>query len=170
MKNDEQFWSFVGSAFNDPAAMANPLVLEAYRSRCSHIPGPDLKKIIVMIRQKQTKLPTPDEIIAAYEGRSKNDRERATMDAMGIWRAIEGIGANGRIDAKMRLNKAQWEAVEKMGTWKSLCDRLTNADKPNFIAQARDMIMDIYARIENEEKRQQLQLEQKKNNQNLIGE
>lgn len=97
--------------------------------------------------ENDKRMPTVKELKAALSGHSKNDRERATRDAMGIWQAIEGAGANGEIDAEIGLNRFQWRAVQLNGGWRHICDTLTNDDKSNFIAQTRDMLVDLYADI-----------------------
>lgn len=164
----KEFWMYVAESFkSDPSTFKNQLTVESYSDAVAGITPEEIKQALKSIHQKNpTKMPTPDEIRAAWKGYPVDSRERGLQSANYIWKMLGAMGgyASGE-DVKRAFNDVEFDFVQNQGGWWVMCEDITNDMKPSFIAQARDYMASLYAsEVHREKKRAVEQLKAAKEN------
>lgn len=168
----KEFWQSVAVAFDSsPDKFENTFVVEAYYEAVAGITPEEIKQALKSLQQENpSKMPTPNEIRAAWKGHPVEARERAVETWEKIYRNLARKGTDGACaDYKTDYTAIEKSFIQGEGGLVEI-NRLIGVSGTTYISQSREKLMAMYKRADREERQRAVaQIEAKKKNLALEG-
>ena len=143
----KEFWQNFATTFHsDPTRFENPILIQAYSEALIGVTPEEIKRVIIKFAQENDhKLPTANELRAAWKGYPSEARKRGLESIDKIFSNIIGAGATRACESyETDYNAIEKRFIQKQGGLVRISEMLNNDNMTALRAHGRDILAGLY--------------------------